>query len=160
MFLLPYSSFLCLSFFRSSSFIQAGLVMPLYHISYSLQYATLELKVVSQLFWLSLLRIIFPTILPRRSLNRRKSSFLKIMVVILLFAISNSDLELFYLMTTAAKTIPNLHILKLSLLVCKKQVLNHLYWDMGINACQKFPWLLISCCAFLLENNKGGPSTL
>lgn len=83
---LLYASFLCLSFFRSSSFVQAG---PRYlcTISYSLQYGTLELKAVNQLSWLSLLRTIFPMILPRRSLNRIKSSFLKITVVILLFAL-------------------------------------------------------------------------
>lgn len=57
-------------------------------ISYSLQYATPELKeVVNQLSWLSLLRTIFQTILPRRPLNGRKSSFLKVMAVILLFAL-------------------------------------------------------------------------
>lgn len=50
-------------------------------------------------------------------------------------------------MTTAAKS--SLYILNLSFLVCKKQVFNHLYWDMGINACQKLPWLLITCCAAL-----------
>lgn len=69
------------------AFSEHSFNVPLYHFLF-IAYATLELKeVVNQLSWVSLLRTIFQMILPKGSLNRTKSSLLKIMVVILLFAL-------------------------------------------------------------------------
>lgn len=68
---LLHASFLCLSFFRSSSFIQAG-SWCLCIISFSLQYATLEPKVVSQLSWLSLLKP-YPNDSPKKILRTEEN---------------------------------------------------------------------------------------
>lgn len=89
-----------------------------------LKRATLVEKTINQFFWTSLFsRTISQMILPRRSLNRPKSSLLKIMVVILLYFVpSSSDPEVFHLTVSAAKTTPNLYMLSLSFLVHKEQV--------------------------------------